>query len=90
VGNDVFRAWDVVAVSCVIAMIVGLIYLITFRFPGVMAWCIGASCIATLFLLLIAAFLLYTESSRVYDLIQGDFYDVDMEQGERDVNTRIY
>jgi hypothetical protein len=90
IGNDVFRSWDIIAFGSLLSVIIGLLFLIFFRFPGSMPVCIAVSCMLTIILLGAMAYFLYQESDRVYDLVNDDYYDVEMEKVDKDVHSKAY
>jgi hypothetical protein len=89
-AGDVARAWDITAISILVSLVVAVLYLVLFRFPGTLRFALIASCFLTLLLLLSIATFLYFEKTRVYDLLyDDDFYDVKMDGSKKDFHIKI-
>jgi hypothetical protein len=87
---DVFRAWDVILIGVAISFALALLFLIFFRFPGTMLYVIAACCVLTVFLFGVCSYLLWEESQRVYDLINDDYKNVEMEDSDDNLDSWWY
>jgi hypothetical protein len=87
---DIFRGWDLIVLGAAISFSLALIFLIFFRFPSTIAVIIIISCFLALFCLGSIIFLVHAEAERVYDLVNDDYKDVDMEGTDDFISTYAY
>ena len=90
IGNDVYRAWDLIGIGCAVAFAFSLIFLIFFRFPSTLPMVISISAFLVLCIFGALAYMLIKEKDRIHDLLYDDWEGVEMDEPNSDMDTEVY
>ena len=88
--GDVFKSWDLIALGLCISFALALMFLIFFRFPSTMQYVVIVCCVLAISFVALLAYFVYEEADRVYDLINDDHDNVDMEGTDDNVDSDVY
>ena len=78
VAGDILKSWDVILIGTCISFALSLIFLIFFRFPGSMKTVVALFSLIGIIFMGGLSVLTFYEEHRVYDLINDDEDNVEM------------